>query len=172
MSRVKAKFIERFTKNAMGSWQPAAGAGPIGAFEFDEAVWLFSQSLSHSLVMWLKVPETFTQGRQILMKCGFYSPAAANNFRFQTTATLIRKNTDAVDSTSNQRASTNSDVANSVAKQFREVSFDLTSTTGQINGIGVSAGDLIKVTLSRVSTSGTDDTSDLRMIPNMTEISF
>lgn len=172
MSRTKSKFIEEFSKNAMGSWQPVAGVGPTASYEYDEAVWDFAQGAAQSLTMWIKVPKTYTAGRQILMKNGFFSPASSNVFKFTTTATLIRKNTDAVDSTTNQRTSTNSDVTNSVAKQLREVSFDLTSTTGQINSVAINAGDLIKVQLSRVTPSGTDDTSDVRMIPNMTEISF
>ena len=81
----------------------------------------------------------------------------------QTVATLIRKGTDAVTSTTNQRTCTNSAVTLSAGTVNvpQELALDLTSSTGQINGVAVSPGDLIIVKLTR----GTDTaTSDLRAI--------
>jgi hypothetical protein len=49
---------------------------------------------------------------------------------------------------------------------------DLTNSTGLINSVAVSAGDLVKIKLQRVSTSGTDDTNDVRFLPNTAELIF
>jgi hypothetical protein len=106
------------------------------------------------------------------MKASHYSPGSTNNFKFQSTAYLVRKNTDAITSTTNLRTSTNGDVLNTLANQLREVTYDLTDTTGRINAVAVSPGDLIKVIIQRIAPSGTADTSDVRMISGSTEVSF
>jgi hypothetical protein len=67
---------------------------------------------------------------------------------------------------------TNGDVTNTVANQLREVTYDLTDTTGKINSVSVSPGDLLKVIIQRVAPAGTADTSDVRMISGSTEVSF
>lgn len=56
--------------------------------------------------------------------------------------------------------------------QSTPVPIDLTDTTGRINAVAVSPGDLIKVTIQRIAPSGTADTSDVRMISGSTEVSF
>ncbi len=82
-----------------------------------------------------------------------------DNFRF--------KIFDLLSTVSNSYASTNGNLTNTVANQYREIELDLTNATGQINGFAVSAGDILKVELTRAT--GTTDTADVRMLPSGTE---
>jgi hypothetical protein len=60
-------------------------------------------------------------------------------------------------------------LTNTVANQYRDNELDLTNATGQINSFSVSAGDILKVELTR----GTDtDTADIRFLPSATEVKF
>lgn len=174
MSQIEPKGTRgiSFSANGLPEWRSVAGAGPLDSFEYDERVFSFGQGLSQALVIWLKVPSWYKAGRQIFLRSSHYSPSSSNNFKFRTTSTLIRKNTDAVTSTTNQRNSTNGDVTNSVANQYREVLYDLTDGSGLINSVAVSPGDMIKVQLQRITPSGTEDTADVRMISGSSEVSF
>jgi hypothetical protein len=69
----------------------------------------------------------------------------------QSVATLIRAETDAISSITNQRTSTNSAVtlAAGTVNEPQRVTLDLTSSIGEINSVAVSAGDLILVALQR-----------------------
>ncbi len=154
-------------------WHPVDGSNPILTEENSNSVYLFDSAQTQQMAVWLKVPASYISGRQITMKIGVYTPATANNVLMQSVATLIRANNDAVSSTTNQRTSTNTQLTNTVANRFREVSLDLTSATGTINSVAVSAGDLIKVVLSRAYASeSVSDSNDTRFIPTATEVSF
>jgi hypothetical protein len=154
------------------TWQPVQGAAPIETFEIDEKAWQFAQGQGQELALMLKVPSSYLSGSQIKMKLAHYSPGTTGFFKFQTTATLIRRNQDSVLSTTNQRVSTNADTALNIANEYLEASYDLTSTSGQINGTQVSGGDMIKVLLQRVTPSGSEDINEVRMIPSSMEVSF
>lgn len=154
------------------TWQGVSGSAAIESYEYDDRVFLFNQSAAQSMTLWVKTPSSFLPGNQIKLKLGHYSPSSANNWQFQTVSSLVRTGLDAVNSTTNQYSSTNGVVTNSVANMLQSVSYDLTNATGQVNGIYVNPGDLLKVVLSRITPSGTDDTADLRMIPSTTELLF
>lgn len=76
-------------------------------------------------------------------------------------ATLIRTGTDAVTSTTNQRTSTNSAVTLGAGTVDipQAVDCDLTDSSGDINSVAVSGGDLIEVELTRGTDTGTSDLS-------------
>lgn len=153
------------------NWQPTIGLAPTESYEFSEKVWLYQQSGLQSLTLWVKVPNSYTAG-QITLKGGFYSPSASNQFKIQAVATLVRTGTDAIDSTSNQTTVNSGDITNTVAKRLRTISFALSDSTGKINSVSSSAGDIIKIELSRIAPSGTEDTDDIRFIPSSTEVLF
>lgn len=153
-------------------WQGVSGLAPITTFEFDDKALLFSQGAGQSMMCFVKVPSVYVASTQINLRIAQYSQSATNNFKFNAFTTLIRKNTDAVNSATNQLTSTNSDQPLTVAYQYLEIVYNLTDTTGKINGVAVSAGDLLKVQLSRVSTTGTDDSNDVRVLPDTAEIIF
>lgn len=150
-------------------WYDEGPNAPVMTTENSQQAYLFGAGLAQSIYTLIKVPSTFSAGNQINMKVGLYSPSSANTILLSSVATLVRKNTDAITSTTNQRTSTNAALTNTVASQAREATFDLTSTTGQINSVAVSPGDYIKVTVSRGSDS---DTADLRFLPSAVEVTF
>lgn len=154
------------------SWLGVSGLAPQETFEFDDRSLLFSQGASQAIVSYIRVPSSYLPGVQINMRVAHYSPSATGNFKFNTVTTLIRKNTDAVNSVTNQLTSTNSDQALTVSNQYIEVVYNLTDATGKVNAVSVSAGDLIRVQLSRVVTTGTDDLADVRMLINSPDIVF
>jgi len=96
-----------------------------------------------------QVPSGYVAGRQISLLASFFTPDSSGNMLMQTVATLVRQNVDAISSTTNQRTSTNTQLTNTVANAPRRVTFDLTDTTGKINGASVSAGDIIHVEVTR-----------------------
>ena len=153
-----------------------SGAEWIGdAFEANEngaKTKQFGQGAGQKETLWLKVPQGYLAGRQIFLYLNAYSPSAADQWKLQTVSTLIRENNDAVTSVANQRTANSGDIVNAVADRDREVFFDLTSATGQINGFAVSPGDRIKVELTRIVPGGTEDTADIRMVPASTEVKF
>lgn len=159
-------------KGSGTEWWPVAGAAPIESYENDEKVFLFEKGAAQSLILWFRVPNAYTPGRQILIKNSFYSPGTSNNFKFQMLTTLVRSNTDAVTSIANQYTSTTGDTSLGTANLYQNIQYDLSNSSGQINSVAIAAGDLIKIKLSRVTPSGTEDTNDVRFISSGSEVLF
>jgi hypothetical protein len=154
------------------NWVGVDGQSPSITFENNEKMMLFAQGSSQAMTLLVKIPTGYLSGSPIKLKMAHYSPGTTLNYKFQTTTTLIRKNVDAITSTTNQNVSTNSDVVNTVANLYTEVAYDVTTSTGLINSVAVSAGDLILIKLTRVTPTGSEDTNDVRAIPSSTEILF
>jgi hypothetical protein len=153
-------------------WQPVAGLEPIENFDLNEKVWKFSKDGAQSLSIFVKVPSGYISGAPIVMKLDHFSSSFAGSWKFQTVATLIRTGSDPITSSANQKASSNGDITNVISNLLTEVSYDLTTLTGLINGVAVSPGDLLLVTLSRVAPIGVEDLLDVAIIPSSTEVSF
>src|SRR6185312_4892016 len=152
-------------------WIAPDGTGAVAAQEFSEKVLLFPKSGGQQANLWVKVPSSYSAGTQIKLNCVFYTQTGSLAFLMQTVATLIRRATpDPVNSSTNQRTSTNAAVTNTVAYGPQFVTFDLTDASGQINSVAVSPNDFIVVKLARATGSGSDtDTDDVRLIPGLTE---
>lgn len=150
-------------------WSDEGPDAAVFSTEFGQDVYAFSAGLAQTIYGVVKVPTSYTAGNPITVRQGIYSPSAANTILITSTSYLIRKNTDAVNSTTNSRTSTNTALTNTVALQYREALLDISDSTGKINSVSISAGDLITVVVAR----GTDsDTADLRLIPSSTEVTF
>ena len=149
------------------NWFPNDGIGPVEDTENNEKVWLFEDGAGQKLTLFIRVPSSYIAGRQLKTFISAYSPSAANTWKLSATTYLVRKNLDAITSVANSYASTNGNLTNTVANQYREIELDLTNATGQINGFSVSAGDVLKVELTRAG--GTTDTADVRFLPSGTE---
>lgn len=154
------------------NWTQVEGIAPLTVEENAERVFLFETGLTQQLTAFVRVPSGYISGRQISMFLGFYSPSSSNRFQMRVTATLVRKNTDAITSTTNQLLVSSGDVVNTVANQLREVQFNISSGSGAINSVAISAGDMIKLELVRISATTAEDTADVRFIPNFTEVRF
>jgi hypothetical protein len=145
---------------------------PTPLIENSQRVYAFQQVLGQALYAAIRVPSTYAPGSQINLRTLFYSPDSAGNCLIKTVATLIRTGTDAITSTANQRTSTNTTatLAAGTVNKPQAVVCDLTSSSGQINGVSVAAGDLILVQLTRdVADTAT---SDAKMPVYGTEVSF
>lgn len=139
--------------------------------EYGNEVYLFDATLGQQLTTAVKVPSSYNSGSQIRMRSMGYSSSTSGTLLFQTIATLIRVGTDAISSTTNQRTSTNTAITLSAGTNNipQSITFDLSSSLGQINSVAVSAGDLILVKLIR----GTDtSTASARAMVFASETTF
>ena len=151
------------------AWFAPDGLGALEEEANGEKIYLFESGLDNEVDLWVKVPTSYSAGDQIAINIGLYSVSAANTILLESTSYLIRKDTDAVTSTTNSHASTNSALTNTVSNMYREAQIDITDASGEINSVAVSPGDLIRVKLVR----GTDtDTADINFVPSATEILF
>ena len=143
---------------------------PVPDIENNSQVYKYTAADTQYLYTFIRVPTSYVAGRPIKMKMLFYSPDTTGNVLLQTQATLIEPGVSAVDTTTNQRTSTNSAVSLSgTANRVEAAEFDLTDTSGAINSVAVAAGDIIKVRLTR----GTDTaTSDVRGLVYGAEVTF
>lgn len=149
-------------------WKESGSAPTPGSDIYPD--YIYVAGLAQTLEAVVTVPSGYVAGNQIHLRMKFYSPAySSGNDLMQTVATLIRTGTDAISSTTNQRTSTNSAATPAGASIPYLVSFDLTDSTGKINGVSVSAGDTILVALNR----GTDtDTGDIHALTTTGEALF
>jgi hypothetical protein len=173
-----------FLKDDTGAKTPVGSGGGGGAGarwlgsaveseEYSQEVKKFSQGASQTETLYVKVPSGYVPGRQISCFLGAYSPSSSNEWRFQIVSTLIRQDQDALTSTANQETNNSGDIVNDQADEFKTFSINLSSSSGAINGFSVSAGDLIKLELTRIAPNdGTEDTADIRFIPSTTEVKF
>lgn len=152
------------------NWSPGAGLAPLEDEENGEKVWLFEQGQAQELNLFVRVPDSYVAGRQITCFISSYSPSSANEYNMQIVTTLIRKNNDAIDSTTNQETNDSGDLTNTVANQYRESEIDLTDSLGLVNSVAVSPGDILKLKLTRQAPGGTEDTADIRFLPSGTEV--
>lgn len=153
------------------NWNGTEGTSPVDDTENGEKVWLYSalDAGTQKLTLFVKVPDTYVPGKQIILNIGIYSPSASGTILLQSVSYLVRQNLDAITTLANALGSGNTALTNTVANQYRKAVLPLTSSIGQINGFAVNPGDLLKVVLSR----GTDtDTADIRFVPSITEVKF
>lgn len=152
-------------------WLPDVNA-PIAAVENGQRVWTYGAGLEQKLYALVRVPTSYIAGAQVTAKICMYSDSTSGDIQMQTVTTLIRKGVDAVTSTTNQRTSTNSAFTTSAGTvdEPNEITFDLSSTTGTINAVALSAGDLLFVMLTR-ATSGDTSSAEAKILPYSTEVS-
>jgi hypothetical protein len=155
------------------NWTSSGGGGG-GSLQWVEAalspspvvanniqVYNFQAADTQYLYALIKVSQSYAPGNPIKLRMTFYSPDSSGTALVSSLATLIRPGTDAITSTTNQRTSTNAAVTLSggTVNIPQNLILDLTSSTGQINAVSVSAGDLILVRLTRGTDTATSDIS-------------
>jgi hypothetical protein len=141
-------------------WIEAALA-PISQIE-SNILSYFYQPLSdggQDLYALVRVPASYQAGKQVKMLVTPYSPENTGTMLIRAQATLIRPGTDAVSSTANQRTTTNTAVTLSAGTVNipQSVVLDLSSTTGQINGVSLAAGHCIVTRLYRDTDTAAND---------------
>ena len=123
----------------------------------------FSNEESQEVYATFKVPVSFIGGSQILLRgLSFFSSLTTGNVLFKAQATLIKGGSTVIGTYTNQRTTTNTQVAVAgVANQVKNVGdLDLTDVGGQINGVSVAGGDTIRVRLYRDVASETSGLAD------------
>lgn len=149
-------------------WTADGPNAPQSATENGELVYLFSAGLGQQLTTFLKVPQSYVANAKIKLYISYYSPSTSGTVLFSSNAYLIRRGIDAVSSTTNLHASTNTAVTNlSVSNQYNQVTMDLSDSSGLINAVTIQPGDMIRINLYR-NVSDTD-TALVRFISSSTE---
>lgn len=150
-------------------WTPLPGSAPVSDVESGIPVYLFEAAGSNKLVAFATVPEGHPPSRQINLQLALYSPSTSNNILMKCDTYLIRKDDDALDSTDNLHASTNTAITNGSANVLRQATIDLTDAAGAVDSVPVEPGDVLRIELSR----GTDtDTADIRVVPSLSDVRF
>lgn len=151
-------------------WIQDANA-PIRTFENEIDVYEFQPALSQALYLAVRVPTSYNAGTQIRLRILWTCASTANDALIRSVATLIRSETDVITDTTNQHTSTNSAItmAAGSANEPQKVILDLTDSSGQINGVAVSAGDLIKL---KVEESGSTVADNIKLIFDASEVTF
>jgi len=155
---------------AFVNWQERASA-PGVSYLTDLMAYEFIPAGAQYLYAFIKVPSSYQAGNQIKLLGSWLSFDSSGTVLFTTQSTLIRAGTDVYTSTTNQRTSTNAAVTTSGATDEipQTIEFDLTDASGNINSVAVSAGDLIKIRLTR----GTDTAADSAYFyNNASEVTF
>lgn len=130
------------------------GNAPIQTIVSNYSVYLFESGLAQEIYSEYNVPASYISGTPLAIKAKFFSPSSSGTQLLSCEATLIRTGTDDIASVTNVRTSTNAAITTS-GLTFdipQAVTFDITSTIGQINGVNVSANDTILIKIFR----GTD----------------
>jgi len=132
----------------------------------------FEDTITQYLYAFLKVPESYISGGQIKMRSLFFTATTSGNVLLTGLTTLIRPGTDAMSSTTNQHTSVNTAVTvDGVSDVPTEAVIDLTDTAGDINSVGVSAGDLLLIRITR--DTATDTLADqARVLSESSEVTY
>lgn len=155
-------------------WTAPAGKAPLLEEEHNVEVYKFEEGVVQEIWTSIKVPASFVAATQIFMKVPVYSPSTSNNVKMKATCYLIRKETDAIDSTTNSYTSTTGEITLSApSKEYREIELDLTDADGEINSIDVTGGNILRVKLERDwGSESVSDTEDTRFDFSATEVKF
>ena len=98
--------------------------------------------------------------------------AGTDNFKWQVTTTLIRPGTTSVFATTNQHVESSTDAAPASANVPVVRLVPLTDTDGKINSVLIQGDDILLIEVKRVAPSGTEETTDARLIKSLMEVSL
>lgn len=135
-------------------------------------VQLFSDGGTEKAIAFVKVPQGYLVGTQLILLAAMYSRSTSNTIKLAANTYLLQPDSDAMSSTTHVHASTNSALTNATtANRYRVASIDITNGSGQVNGQTVEAGDTLRVELTRDSATDTD-TAEIRFVPDLSEVQY
>jgi hypothetical protein len=155
-----------------GSLRFIEGANsPVKTFENEIEIYEYEPALSQALYVSVRVPQSYVTGSPVNLRILWTCAATSGDALINAVATLIRSEVDEITSTTNQRTTTNAAVTLSAANDLepQKAVLDISSSTGQINGVSISAGDLIKV---KVQESSSTVGSVIKLIADASEVTF
>lgn len=147
-------------------WNNSDG-GPLSVVEFNAKVYKFEDGAGQTLYGEVIVPSSYLAGSPIVLNVKHYHQGSPANQLLTAVTTLIQSG-DAIDSTTNQRTSTNTAVF-SGTKSLATSSLDLSSSIGEINAVAIVPGDVLRIALTRGSDSST---ADMSVIESSMEVTF
>jgi hypothetical protein len=123
---------------------------PLSEFANGLDVYSFDNVSPQELFLNVVVPDSYKTGDQIqLVNSKCFIDNATDNLLFRCETTLIQDG-DSFDTTTNQHTSTNTELVLSSSNVLLNVgNIDLTDGTGNINGVAVDVGDILKIRLYR-----------------------
>lgn len=131
---------------------------PVAVFEYNAQAYVFSDGLAQSLFAQVRVPSSYVAGTQINLLSLFYASGTSSTVLFRTEATLIRELNEAISSVANVYTSTAAAVTlATTANRLNPFTCDLTDASGLVNGVTVTAGDVLLVKLTRATGTSTLD---------------
>lgn len=144
---------------------------PVKTFENEIDVFEYEPGASQALYTTIRVPSTYVVGSPIKLRILWTCASTANIALINAVATLIRSEVDEITSTTNQRTTTNTAITLSASNDLepQKIELDISSSTGQINSVSISAGDLIKVKVQESSSTVADA---IKLIPDASEVTF
>jgi hypothetical protein len=144
---------------------------PVKTFENEIEVYEYEPGLGQALYLSVRVPQSYAAGSPINLRVLWTCAATSGDALLNAVATLIRSEVDEITSTTNQRTTTNAAITLSAANDLepQKVVLDISSSSGQINGVAISAGDLIKV---KIQESSSTVGSVIKLIPDASEVTF
>jgi len=163
------------------SWVPVGSGSGVGAYlafypdpggspvEVEDAgLVYFDFEDEEDQILWgfLKIPSGYQAGQQLKLKMDVESDETGSaQLIMQTQSYLVRAGTDAMSANSNSHTDTASYSPGAVA--VTELELDLTDASGQVNGVAVSAGDILKVAISKPTDTSTEN---IRMFKSLVEV--
>ena len=151
------------------AWFSPSGTGALPLEANGQVVYLFPDATDSDLVFWFQVPDGYVGGNQITMGYGTNTIATSGGYVMRATSYLVRSGTDAISETSNSHVDDDLTTIGSPNFRFETGSLDLTEADGEINGVAVSSGDMIKIVLTRnYADAGDTTSSDVRFVPGAT----
>lgn len=141
--------------------------GGIETLDFD-----FESEMAISALV--AVPVSYKAGDPITLEDAlFFSAGTSDNVLFKALTTLFKVGDD-ITSPTNTHTSTNTEKTLTTANELTAIgSMDLTDGTGNINGVAVAPGDILKVKLYRDNTNETTSSSeDARFLRYSSSVRF
>jgi len=144
---------------------------PVLTFENELEVYEYQPGLAQELYLAIRVPASYSSGSAINLRILWTCASTSGNALINAVATLIRSEVDEIQSTTNQRTTTNAAITLTVNNDLepQKIALDISSSIGQINAVDIVAGDLIKV---RVKESSSTVADNIKLIPDASEVSF
>ncbi len=151
-------------------WQEKANAPSLEDF-FGLEVYYFIAGLAQEIYTTVRVPTSYVTGNPVKVKLLCLSSDVSGDLLFRAESTLIRPVTDAWDSTTNKRTTTNTAIAlgAGTASKPQTIELDVTDSSGQVNGVAVAAGSLLKIRVYRDTDTATDRAA---LLQDATEVTF
>lgn len=152
-----------------GSFMPIMGdVSPIETFEDGLDLLNFDSSLSQEIYFNFKIPEGYVSGSELVLAGGnFYINTTSGKVLFRADTVLLKKGVHVLGTYSLTYTSTNSEVTvpSTLGEQAQIGNIDLTDNLGQIGGVYVEEGDILRIRVYRdISNESAPATSEARMI--------